>query len=82
MVEGQKLQHVNVLVNDIDLAVAFYRDVIGLVLDETPDQGFPSQFFKLADGAQIHMNQIDDARAYRAHFCQWRQPFSAADTRR
>jgi catechol 2,3-dioxygenase-like lactoylglutathione lyase family enzyme len=33
------LQHVNVNVDDLDAAVAFYRDVLGLPLDDTPDQG-------------------------------------------
>lgn len=69
MTEGCVLQHVNILVDDLDRAVAFYRDVVGLKLDETPDHDFPSQFFKLANGAQIHMNEFGDTRAYRAHFC-------------
>ncbi len=69
MTTGRVLQHVNILVDDLDQAVAFYRDVIGLELDDTPDHDFPSQFFKLADGAQIHMNEFEDTRAFRAHFC-------------
>lgn len=63
------VQHVNVNVDDLDRAVAFYRDVLGLPLDDTPDQGFRSQFFRLAGGQQIHMNQIEDARQFRGHFC-------------
>jgi len=63
------IQHVNVNVDDIDAAVPFYRDVLGLPLDRTPDQGFRSQFFRINDRQQIHMNEIPDARPFRAHFC-------------
>lgn len=63
------LQHVNVNVDDLDAAVAFYRDVVGLPLDATPDQGFRSQFFKVGERQQIHMNEIADSHQFRGHFC-------------
>lgn len=63
------IQHVNVNVDDLAAAVAFYRDVLGLALDPTPDQGFESQFFRINAAQQIHMNVIRDARPFRAHFC-------------
>jgi catechol 2,3-dioxygenase-like lactoylglutathione lyase family enzyme len=63
------MQHVNVNVDDLGAAVAFYRDVLGLALDPTPDQGFQSQFFRINARQQIHMNVISDARPFRAHFC-------------
>jgi catechol 2,3-dioxygenase-like lactoylglutathione lyase family enzyme len=64
-----RIQHVNVLVDDLEPAVRFYRDTLGLRPIEAPDQGFPSQFFELNEHQQIHMNQIVDGKAYRAHFC-------------
>jgi catechol 2,3-dioxygenase-like lactoylglutathione lyase family enzyme len=63
------MQHVNINVDDLAVAVAFYRDVLGLPLDPTPDQGFRSQFFRINERQQIHMNEIRDARPFRAHFC-------------
>ena len=63
------IHHVNVNVDDLDAAVAFYRDVIGLPLDPTPDQGFRSQFFRIGDRQQIHMNEIADVHQFRGHFC-------------
>ncbi len=69
MSEPVRIHHVNLLVDDIGAATAFYRDVLGLEPDATPDQGFPSQFFRFADGQQLHMNEIKDVRPYRAHFC-------------
>ncbi len=63
------IQHINVNVDDLARAIVFYRDVIGLPLDPTPDQGFPSQFFRINARQQIHMNEIDDLHAVRSHFC-------------
>jgi catechol 2,3-dioxygenase-like lactoylglutathione lyase family enzyme len=63
------IHHVNVLVDELGPAVSFYRDVVGLELIETPEQGFPSQFFRFNASQQLHMNQIADARPFRAHFC-------------
>jgi catechol 2,3-dioxygenase-like lactoylglutathione lyase family enzyme len=63
------IHHVNVLVNQLEPAVRFYRDVVGLELIETPDQGFPSQFFRFNAHQQLHMNELADEHAFRAHFC-------------
>jgi lactoylglutathione lyase len=63
------LHHVNVNVDDLERAVAFYRDVLGLPLDPTPDQGFRSQFFRIGTTQQIHMNEIADSHQFRGHFC-------------
>lgn len=63
------IQHVNVNVDDLDAAIPFYRDVLGLPLDPTPDQGFKSQFFRIGATQQIHMNEMRDERQFRGHFC-------------
>ena len=69
MTSEDHLQHVNVSVTDLARSTAFYRDVLGLPLDATPDQGFESQFFRIGSRAQIHMNVIEDVHAFRSHFC-------------
>jgi catechol 2,3-dioxygenase-like lactoylglutathione lyase family enzyme len=64
------IQHVNVNVDDLDAAIPFYRDVLGLPLDDTPDQGFRCQFFRIGSTPQqIHMNEMPDERQFRGHFC-------------
>ena len=71
------IQHVNIMVDNLEKAVAFYRDILGIELDETPNQDFPSQFFKFSNGTQIHMNEFADEKAFRAHFCIIVDDFSA-----
>jgi lactoylglutathione lyase len=69
MADNFLIQHVNVNVDDLDGAIPFYRDVLGLALDDTPDQGFRSEFFRIDGTQQIHMNEIRDERQFRGHFC-------------
>lgn len=63
------LQHVNLMVDDLHAAVAFYTDVIGLGLASTPDLGFPAQFIAINDYQEIHLNELSDVTPERAHFC-------------
>lgn len=63
------IHHVNLMVDDLAAATRFYRDVIGLSLIATPDLGFPAQFFAIGPDQELHVNQLDDARPVRAHFC-------------
>jgi catechol 2,3-dioxygenase-like lactoylglutathione lyase family enzyme len=66
---GTNLQHVNIQVPDLDAAVDFYTGVLGLGLAPTPDIGLPAQFIAINDYQEIHINQSDDAKPERAHFC-------------
>ena len=63
------IQHVNLSVDDLDAAVAFYTDVIGLGLAATPELPFPAQFVAINDYQEIHINEVPDAPPERAHFC-------------
>lgn len=71
------LHHINVNVDNLDEAVAFYRDIVGLPLEPTPDQGFHSQFFRIGANQQIHMNEIADCHQFRGHFCILAPDFTA-----
>jgi len=63
------IQHVNVLVDDIHAASAFYGEFLGLEPLSTPEQGFPAQFFRFNEHQELHVNELADTRPERAHFC-------------
>jgi catechol 2,3-dioxygenase-like lactoylglutathione lyase family enzyme len=63
------IHHVNVMVDDLEAAVEFYRDVIGLQAIDTPELGFPAQFFAVGEDQQLHVNQLGDVHPERSHFC-------------
>lgn len=74
---GTNMQHVNIQVPDLDAAVAFYTEVLGLGLNPTPDIGVPAQFVAINDYQEIHINQTDDVKPERAHFALRVDDFNA-----
>jgi catechol 2,3-dioxygenase-like lactoylglutathione lyase family enzyme len=69
MSTGTRIQHVNLMVDDLARAVEFYGTALGLTAVPTPEMGFPAQFFKINDLQEIHLNELQDVRPERAHFC-------------
>lgn len=63
------IHHVNLMVDDLVAADEFYGDVLGLERAPTPDLGFPAQFFRVDENQELHVNQLEDRRPERAHFC-------------
>jgi catechol 2,3-dioxygenase-like lactoylglutathione lyase family enzyme len=63
------IQHVNVMVDDLDAAIDFYEVVLGLERTFTPELGFPAQFFAVDESQEIHVNQLGDVHPERSHFC-------------
>ena len=70
------IQHVNIMVDDLDAAVAFYETVFGFTKCETPELGFPAQFVNIGGDQEIHINQLEDVTPHRAHFCVRLDDFS------
>jgi catechol 2,3-dioxygenase-like lactoylglutathione lyase family enzyme len=68
-VSDNNIQHVNLAVGDLGVAVAFYTDVLGLGLAPTPELGFPAQFIAINDYQEIHLNEVADVTPERSHFC-------------
>lgn len=71
------IQHVNLMVDDLDAAVEFYTGVLGLDRASTPDLGFPAQFIAINDVQEIHLNELEDTRGTRSHFAIRVDDFSA-----
>jgi catechol 2,3-dioxygenase-like lactoylglutathione lyase family enzyme len=63
------IQHVNVMVDDIDAADVFYAGVLGFDRSPTPELGFPAQFYAVGGGQEIHVNELGDVHPERSHFC-------------
>ena len=71
------LHHVNICVDDLDAAVAFYEDVLGLEAKATPDLGFKAGFLRINESQEIHINELPDDRGVRSHFALRVPDFSA-----
>jgi catechol 2,3-dioxygenase-like lactoylglutathione lyase family enzyme len=53
------IDHITLVVKDLDAASRFYRDVLGMEQVERPEFGFPGAWFQAGD-TQIHMNIAGD----------------------
>jgi catechol 2,3-dioxygenase-like lactoylglutathione lyase family enzyme len=53
MAAGTRIQHVNLMVDDLARAVEFYGTALGLAPAPTPEMGFPAQFFEINDVMQM-----------------------------
>lgn len=55
------IDHITLVVKDLDRSRKFYRDLLGMKETERPDFGFPGLWFQ-AGATQIHMN-VDSLEA-------------------
>ena len=62
------IHHVSLCVKNVDEAVAFYTDVLGLtVRSDRPDFGFPGAWLDAA-GEQVHLIEAADPQVGGGHF--------------
>lgn len=55
----KKLHHASLIVKDLNVALGFYQNVLGLSIDESrPDLGYPGVWLQLPEQQQIHLMQL------------------------
>ncbi|GMR16625.1 MAG: hypothetical protein BMS9Abin31_0980 [Gammaproteobacteria bacterium] len=56
-----KLHHASLIVKDLNIALAFYQQVLGLEVDSArPDLGYPGAWLTLPEQQQIHLMQLEN----------------------
>ena len=56
-----KLHHASLIVKNIDVALTFYQNVLGLELDHSrPNLGYPGAWLTLPGEQQIHLMLLDN----------------------
>lgn len=72
------IHHVSINVTDVDAAIAFYTDVLGLtVRDDRPDFGFPGAWLSVGD-QQIHLIGAPAPQNLGQHLAIWVADLDAA----
>ena len=55
------LHHVSFIIEDLNIALAFYSEVLGLEVDHSrSDLGYPGAWLILPGQQQLHLMQLDD----------------------
>lgn len=69
MVQIKAINHVTLIVDDLEKARQFYTHVLGL--EEMPAYAFdyPVQFYRINDTQQLHITEWKDTPSFRGHVC-------------
>ena len=59
MVEYKNILHASFVVADTQRALQFYRDVLGLLVLERPELGFPGAWLEVGE-QQLHLLEVDN----------------------
>lgn len=53
------LHHVSIIVSDTERSLSFYRDLLGLEVDESrPDLGYPGAWLNVNTDQQVHLLEV------------------------
>ena len=69
MAKALKINHVALVVKDLESACLFYENELGLVPLPAFLFDYPTAFFKLNDQQQLHLTEWKDSYSFRGHVC-------------
>ena len=75
---ARQIQHVTMIVDDLETACTFYEKELGLELLPTFDLDFPAQFFRINEHQQVHVTEWEDSHSFRGHLCLQIDDFNSA----
>lgn len=69
MAKALKINHVTLIVDNLEKAGAFYQHELGLAPLAAFRFDYPVMFFKFNDEQQLHISEWDDKTSFRGHIC-------------
>jgi len=63
------INHVTLIVNQLEVAAQFYEHEMGLEPIAAFVFDYPTAFFKINDKQQLHLSEWEDAQSFRGHLC-------------
>ena len=69
MAKITKINHVTLVVNQLEPAAEFYEKEMGLEVIPAFVFDYPTAFFKINDTQQLHLTEWEDAQSFRGHIC-------------
>lgn len=69
MAKAVKINHVTLIVDNLEKAGAFYEQELGLEPLPAFHFDYPVMFFKFNDQQQLHISEWEDRTSFRGHIC-------------
>jgi len=69
MARALKINHVTVIVDNLEKAGQFYQNELGLEPLAAFHFDYPVMFFKFNDEQQLHISEWEDTTSFRGHIC-------------
>lgn len=69
MAKVTSINHVTLVVNQLEPAAEFYEQELGLESIAAFVFDYPTAFFKINDSQQLHLTEWEDAQSFRGHVC-------------
>jgi lactoylglutathione lyase len=69
MAKAININHVALIVNNLEAACKFYEEELGLEPLPAFLFDYPTAFFKINDTQQLHLTEWDDVYSFRGHIC-------------
>lgn len=69
MARALKINHVTLIVDDLEKAGDFYQHELGLEVLPAFRFDYPVMFFKFNDEQQLHISEWEDKTSFRGHIC-------------
>lgn len=69
MARAIKINHVTLIVDNLENAAAFYQNELGLEPLAAFRFDYPVMFFKFNDEQQLHLSEWEDTPSFRGHIC-------------
>jgi len=69
MAKITKINHVTLIVDQLEKAAEFYEKEMGLEVIAAFVFDYPTAFFKINETQQLHLTEWEDAQSFRGHVC-------------
>jgi catechol 2,3-dioxygenase-like lactoylglutathione lyase family enzyme len=69
MAKAIGINHVTLVVDNLEAACQFYENELGLEVIPAFLFDYPTAFFKINDTQQLHLTEWEDAISFRGHIC-------------
>lgn len=77
MARAVKINHVTLIVDNLEKATEFYEKELGLEPLPAFKFDYPVMFFKINDEQQLHLSEWKDTPSFRGHICMQVEDFNA-----